>query len=311
MARSSNPSEKISKTPTEDTIDKCKLELCEEKVAANSYKDAKCTDVESKQEEKKYKICCLTKAQEAHHQYLNIDFCVATSAIEESKLIKDGIKNLVSKNGELEKMLKATTKAIKEVKTKLAEALDAACKFERCIEEEERCNPEILNALAQGIPAFSDRVMNIKENASSCYDKIAKGFDSAVNISGIQTFSNIGSFTPFGDTLCTMMDKYRANLDDNIKFNESQVKEAQTGLTDCIKQMTESKNEKCLAISSLSAAQEIYEYICNPGCEEDSYDKIKCICGEKPSMPPGTGFNECEEEQKQMPVKKDKGEWNM
>ena len=107
-----------------------------------------------------------------------------------------------------------------------------------------------------------------------------------------------------------MMKKYRKNLDDNIKHNEEQVKEAQAGLKECLQKMATSKNEKCTATAALSSAKGMYSFICNPNCGEDCYEKIKCICGDPPTMPPGTGTEDCKEDGTPN-VRKDKEEWDM
>ena len=140
-------------TPTEDIIEKCKVDLCKEKMSTKSEMDAKCTDYDTKKDiEQRYEICCLMKAEETNKFYRRINYCVGIKSAKEATLIQDKIKAMGDLYGEINKQFKDLVGKIHDTKKKMETTVEAAEKLDRCIDEEERCNPGLYQALQDGVP---------------------------------------------------------------------------------------------------------------------------------------------------------------
>jgi len=283
--------------PTQDTIDQCKVEICREKVAARSTKEAKCTDLRCKNKERQYKVCSLVKAQETYTLYTNLDLCIAIEGIKSSTLVKGKIDALITKDVELNKAYKDLAKSIKEIKNKYTEALEVACKMERCIEEEERCHPDLLAKLRRKINDFDQRICAIPKKAEKCYDKINTAFDSAIDIAGILTFSNIESLTEFCKNLADWMAKLRKDVDNNREAAATKIAEAIKALQEIIESKITTKFEKCLAITQHVALKRTYKFLCHPDCPDHCEKELDDICQKiKCKVPDHIPDDECKEE---------------
>ncbi len=292
-------SNKEEVNPTQNTIVRCKVDICEEKVATRSIKEAKCIDLDCKKKEKQYRICDVVKAQKTFTLYTNLDLCLAIESIKSAELIKTKIENLVKKDEEVNKKYKDLAKSIKEIKNKYTEALELACKMERCIEEEERCHPDLLAKLRRKIENFDERLRKIPKKAEECYEKINVAFDSAIDVAGILTFNNIDSLTEFAKTLEDNMAKLRKDIDSNKESASTKLKDALKKLKEIIEAKTTTKFEKCAAITLYESLEKTYNFLCDPDCPDDCTNELEDICKKiRCQVPTHIPVDECKEESK-------------
>ncbi len=295
MANKSRPAD--DKSPTNDFIDKCKKDLCDEKVTANSKSEACCTEMESNAQDRQYKICCLVTSQKANQFYQNFKFCTGQPAVKISEKSKEKVAELIEKEKELHKKFKELTKMIKESRDKMKIAVECACGLERCFDEEERCNPDVLNALETGIDGFSGKVLQCKTETETCYEKLNQAFDSAINISGILTFSDVDSLAQPVEGLNEKVKALATNYDAMIDSTGKKVAADTTALTECIDTQQAKKIDCCFITADKNALTSLYDFVCDPACADKDLDRIKEVCKKFVDViPEEEQSDECDEE---------------
>lgn len=305
-------------TPTRDILDKCKLDLCKEKVALKSSTGAKAIDFNAQKDiVQRYKICCLVKAEETNKLYRHVDYQVAVKSVKESKLIQDKVKGLGEMYKTLDKDFKDLIKKIQDTKKKMEDAVEAAEKLDRCIDEEERCNPGLFNVLGDvvietsGLGAPTDPQTNgeidiwtfindrVKAKTDHCYDKLLDAYDASINIAGIMTFINVDSLKPGADKVAELVGGFKKDIDENTKSSAAAMDSASKEMVKTMEEMTAIRFEKCAAVTQTKGVSDTYDWLCEPECPENGDEILKGICGElqKNCLTEGTGsIEECGEE---------------
>ncbi len=266
------------KSPTNDFIDKCKKELCHEKVAAQSKEDACCTDVNSQDQDNQYKICCLVTTQKTNQFYQNFKFCIGQPGARTGENTEAKIEELIKKEEDLKTKFKDLTKMIKSSRDKMKAAVECACGLERCFDEEERCNPDILKALEDGIPGFKSQVLECSTETEKCYEKLNTAFDSAIDISGILTFSDVDSLQAPAKGLVAKMKALTEDYESVIGTTTDRLKEDIRNLTECIDTRQDKSFACCFTTVELNALTMLYNFICDPECADKDPARIQEIC---------------------------------
>ena len=285
------------KSPTNDFIEKCKKELCDEKVAAASESEACKKEEEALDQDRQYKICCLVNSQEANTFYQNFKFCIGQPGSKTTEKSVDKIKDLIEKEKNLNSQYKDLTKMIKEARDKMKAAVECACGLERCFDEEERCNPDILKALEDGIDGFRNRILECKSETENCYEKLNKAFDSAIDISGILTFSDVDSLESPGNNLKEKIAELTKDYDEAIKTTSENVTKNIDSLTECLDLLFEKHVNCCFTAAKKDALRAVYDFICDPECMDKEPARIQEICQKFiEDLPDEDQQNECDDE---------------
>ncbi len=312
MATMSNSSETKPSSPTVEILKECKLEICRDKVTAKSEFNATCTDYWSVQEDLQYKICCLVKAQSTHTFYSNFKYCLGQKANKETELVNTKIGDLVAKEAELQSCFKDLMKMIKETKDNMSKVEEVACRIQNCKEEDERCNPDLVEKLINGIPnLFTGKgdepsIMDVCVTAiKDSNQKIKDAFNAGVDISGILTFSDIDSLESIGQSLASLLGDLKKDCDENIAYSSGMIDSSNQELLDVINNVSEAEFEKCTINSKVQAQSAVYDFLCDPVCDKDP-SRIQEICQKFiEDLPPGGGEEECEETGEVPPKKTD------
>ena len=311
MASKSKSKDKTS--PTADILQKCKKDLCVEKVAAGSERAASETKVNSGKGDEQYKICCVVKADETNTFYRNFKFCIGTSTSKDAEQIQGKVKELIDKDKALKKKFKDLVKLIKETKTKMEGVLEVACRLDRCKEEEQRCNLDLYKALEDGIPNLWDRLEHIKDHAETCYGKITLAFDAAIDIAGILTFSDVDSLEDLGKKLNELLVELNKDCEENLKSSAAEEAKANDELNKVLQELSISRFEHCVATAKESGLCDVFDFICDPECDEKDPGRIREICEKfTDDLPPDDKNDPCDELDDRPPGKDSSSEeWSM
>ena len=272
----SNEPEMMS--PTMEIINKCIEDLCDEIEGYQAEKEACEILWEADEESKKYKICCFVKSEKALETYTNLDLCVGIGAQAQAKLIGDNVKNYSQEDSDLESSLKDAIKSIKEVKSILADASDKACKLDRCVEEEERCNPDILKTIKKGVSNFNDKIERVKKHPRKCYDLAVRAFDGGVDVAGIQSFTDLNSLVKIGADLITSIDAFKGDIETNIKKSSDELLKGKIDLTTILQDLEKIIYKKCSTETDLLGTDASKDFIKDPACDDCDEHDLERLC---------------------------------
>ena len=255
------------KSPTQEVIDKCKDILCDDIIALKAEKDASIIKRTAREEVEQYKICCFVKAQQAFHTYTSLDLLVATKAKKTVEVLGGNVKKYIEIDNGLAKILSETVKSIKEVKKKLAEVADEACKLDRCVEEEQRCNPDLKKALENGVPRIKEAIRIIRDSSKNCYDLSSRAFDAGVEIVGVQSFTNLESLKKMSDELTLSVSKFKIDIDLNTKKAYEDMTKCKEEYVTVVQELEQLDFDRCTAEVQFKAVKASRDFICDPHCE--------------------------------------------
>ncbi len=266
-------------TPTQDIINNCKLELCREKVAAEYIHEAECIEHEISEEGLLCSLYVYKTTNSILDLYCGVDFNYAVPLIKGKELIKGQLDELIEKNNALGSKYKDLVKMIREVRQNYTDVLDEACKLQRCIEEEELCNPDTSKELGK-VDGLVDNIIGLEDEARNCYDKICETFNASIDIAGIQTFTNIESLLPYCANLTALLEELRKDIDGNITDMNVQLIEDKKAAMEALEARETQFFEKCQAEIAQKTVCDIFDYVCDPACGTIAEGKvtIKEIC---------------------------------
>ncbi|HEX7017158.1 MAG TPA: hypothetical protein VF191_16730, partial [Cyclobacteriaceae bacterium] len=160
------------------------------------------------------KKCMFLWTEENYRRYRNTELCIGTELIQSNDLIKESVGNYIKWGNDLSTSLKNIFKSVKEVKAKMKDLRDAACKLEDCMNDNCNCTQMIiLTGKAPEGCKDDTRQEGPREPRSECKEAgqylkdivcMAKAlvfdinsiFKASSEIIGIQVFSNIGTLEP-------------------------------------------------------------------------------------------------------------------
>lgn len=254
----------------------CQKNLLFDYKAAQSQAEGKKTLKDSKIEARRYKICCLTRAEVTRTTYRDIDNFVAYNATKGIEVIQKHIDDFIKKDAELAKMIKDDSKLLADLKLKIVEANDSACMMKNCIKYalgvNGSKNVDLDPLIIQVLEDLSDVMveMDVINTAGRTV------FDSVVTIAGIQTFTNTDGLKPFGVQLSDTVKAFQVAITGGIKTSEDDVKAAQTELTKVIEELNQISFEKDAEDVKAAAWGATRKFICEGDCDED--DRVDRFC---------------------------------
>lgn len=294
--------------PVNDTIKNRKEGYCQTikgKLGDLNKNEKNCEGLDKIYEHKK---CRFVKTEKNYRTYRNLELSVGIELIKATDNISTNIAGYVTYNTNLVAALTAVVQAAKAAKAKFGDLRDSASKLEACTkdscnrtqmtlltgEKQEDCKDDPLPGLKR--PDDCKDVKEIlqeliKKPAHLCMDVDAV-LSSAVDIVGIQTFSNIGSlsqtFLPAIKNSAKAFDDF---INDRIKAGTTELATAQTALSDSIKALTDCKYLVYNSSIDVDVDNGVKEFLCHPSCEcicegEGGFKECKCkiceICHEVP-----------------------------
>ncbi len=303
------------KSPTEEIINQCIEELEDEKKARRAEAKALKKACDLKECIEDYKTCCLVKSREVWDLYTNLDLCYVAESNKTAMLLNQDIQTHCDKEVALEQKLKDAVKCIKEVKTKLNDVVDEACKIDRCIKEEKRCKRGLHELLKGRNNEWKPMLDRIEELSISCFNISCKAFDAGVDVVGIQTFVDLESLKTLGTELEQKVGALRADVTGNAQSAEAEWKKSLTELVGVKEELVQGEFEKCHAKNAREGIEDTLEFLCDPGgCDKIEDTDLEEICRkvkenfgngsddedddyEKPKKPSGKNMKQDDEEE--------------
>lgn len=267
------------KSPTEEIIDQCVEDLQVEKKSKRAGARALQRACDLKEDVEDYKTCCLIKSREFWDLYANLDLCYVVSSRKRTILLNENLKAHCDKEIALEQKLKDAVNCIKEVKTRLNDVVDEACKIERCIKEEKRCKTGLHELLKEKDNEWIPLLEHIEKTSIRCFNTACKAFDAGVDIVGIQTFVDLDSLKILGTELSSKVETLKTDITANIKKAEDEWKKALAELTVVKEEIVTAEFAKCKSKNTKEGIEKTLEFLCDPrGCEEIKDTEIDEIC---------------------------------
>lgn len=281
-----------TKTATRKTIERLKDGYCLKlKGLAGELSNSEVTYEGSLKLYQKKK-CSFIRTEKNYRITRNLSLSTGVELGQASEEIKSNVAAYIKYNGDdkggLVKALKDALAAAKDAKTKFAALHDAAFKLstswnDRCNSgqriilgcgKDEDCNDCNDNEKQPGSPGQKpqacenicevvEELIAIPETLSNDIDII---FNSAAEIIGIQSFTNIKTLEKFQQEFYANAKAFNDQLDASIKTGAESVTAAQKALTDSIKTLTQSSFILYGKRNEVETADETKDYLCCHEC---------------------------------------------
>lgn len=251
--------------------------LKDDKNSADSAYDANGTLQKSKETVRRYKICCLSKAEESLGVYQDIMTCIALGNTKKTGIIEKSVDDYIKKDDEIEKLIKESSKLLNEMRVKLEEAHNASCAMKNCIKN------KILSKSGKPIKddvdvAKAGEALNdILEKAKKLDEKGQNAFESAVVIAGIQSFTNTGSLKDFAKNVATSVKTFKDCIDTNIQSTGNDVKTVREELNEIVENLTQIICDKKAEKTKSKGLDSVMDFVCCGDCDDDCLDLCKDI----------------------------------
>lgn len=246
--------------------------------------------------------CRFIRTEKNYLMYRNLELAVGVELVRSTDRITDNVTGYVTDNAKLATALGDLVKAVKAAKAKFGELRESANKLEACCND--RCNRTQMTLLTgerfddcddKKNPDNGRRPSDCKDAAEILEVLIKKPaelskeadtlLNSAADIVGIQTFSNIGSlaqtFLPGVKNGAKAFDDF---LGERIKSGAADITKTQGELTDATKALTDGGFALYSARVDLDAVVGVKDFLCKPSCDcicegDGGLEKCKCdIC---------------------------------
>ncbi len=256
--------------------------ISDEKKEADSSRIAFETLKKSKKTIKGYKICCLKRAHESYELYNSMMTCVVIENYKKTEIIKTKVDELIVKDGDIEKLIKESSKLINELNLKMGEANKAACDMKNCVENKFLTKLKKLSdkKRTDADQDFEVLFYKIMEKNKKVNDKVVNAFESAVSIAGLQTFVNTESLKENTDQLTAAMKTLKDCIVANIGSTEGEVTAIRGELNTVVEDLAQLKCDEKMEAAKVAGLTLVEEFICDTDCDDECLD----VCKE---------FNEC------------------
>lgn len=189
--------------------------------ASQSGHKAALTDLLSSKNAQHSKWCLLTKSDDTYQEYKSLDQCLSVTFDQGSDELSARIKQLEQRDQESVAAFNAAHTAVKEMKKKIGDLKDVACKLRYGMNDP--CNSEQMKALngqivsGEGKKSFGEIAQFLIDQAEAACDKANITFEVSVKLAGIHAYLNVASLKPLADSLAKSIDAFKADVDANLK----------------------------------------------------------------------------------------------
>lgn len=269
--------------PTERTIKKEKKRYCDRIAVTIGEVGKRRESYRGYNQMLERKKCMFLWTEENYRRYRNTDISIGSEILISNDLIKSCITNTVKGGMDLSASLRNIFKAVKDVKAKLNDLREAACKLENCMNDSCNCNqlyvitgemPEHCKEDAstkqrkrpkecEGASENLDRLVCMPKSLSFDIDSI---FKSSSEVIGIQVFSNIHTLDPLHKSFSDGAKTFQKHLADIMKSREGDLKKLQEDLMKTIQNATIAETEAYKKRSEYEGLQDAINFICDPDC---------------------------------------------
>lgn len=280
---------------TQKSINTLRSEYCNKlyEAAGEVRKAEKTYDGQFKLYERKK--CMFLWTEGNYRRYRNTEICIGTELMQSNDLIKENVSNYVRWGTELSTSLKNIFKSVKDVKAKMKDLQDAACKLEGCMNDSCNCTQMIIltGVVPKGCKEEHRQEEGKKPKAECehagqylndivCMSRalvfdVDSIFKSSSEIIGIQIFSNIGTLEPLQKTFSDRSKEIDKLLLETMKTRESDLKKIQEDLVKSVQETTKASSGRYSKRSDFEGSRRTIEYLCCPDCNcvEESEDPCK------------------------------------
>jgi len=236
--------------------------------------------------------CMFTWTEDNYRRYRNTEIRVGTELLQSNDLIKENVGSYIKWSSDLSAALKNIFKYMKDVKTKLGELRDAACKLEDC--KNDSCNCTQMIILTGEVPenckdpktSQDDRPKECGDAKTDLDDLIcmpkALGFDAdhlfkaAADVVGIQVFSNIGTLEPLQKNLADDSKAFEKHILEIMMARAGDLKKAQDELVKAVQETTKSAGALYNKRSDHEGLLCTTKFLCCPKCDCVKEDEGNC-----------------------------------
>lgn len=236
----------LTKTVVADFRKDCELEkkpvaLSEATVAGYQFQAAFAAVCEDRRK--------LNKSEAARELYSNIYYNVALGLCKDTEGVQKCVEAQTKAAEALGKKFAAAVGKLKELSAKVQTVQSEANKW--CNLVGQSCNSashdkinDILKVKYKDepvIPTIKGSAAKIEEDAINAVAVADNVVEAAVKISGVYTFTNIGSLKPYSDKLVEQCTAFKADAEKNAKSAEDKIKATQKALADDLVKMSETE----------------------------------------------------------------------
>lgn len=201
-----------NRTPTQKIFDKYRNEdLTIAKQTAEGVVDVACLAYEQGKTSTQIQVCRIQDVQLVRNEYRSIQNVISSSLGAYSTAVNTKLEEYLKKEKSLTEKLTASLTALKEVKSKLGEVNQLACKLEKACTDS--CNSNQLKELnrldqievtiveggkekkkkVKGTERFKFELKGIASEVQNCYDHADNIFEYGIKYAGIQASMNVES----------------------------------------------------------------------------------------------------------------------
>ncbi|MEL6675725.1 MAG: hypothetical protein AAFR61_26190 [Bacteroidota bacterium] len=248
--------------------------------AASGEFRAEKTNLDAEEKVLQYNTCMLVKSTQTNRFYQNIDNYVCAGAHKETELLKTLIDESVVQSTDIGAKLQGLAKTIKEMKNRFSDVKDAACKLMDCLNEEERCKKDNYRKLKAGITAGDGKkdlegsINDIAEQSEKTLAAALEAFDAGVEVSGIQTFTNVDSLVSFASTSEQQMKGFRDDVLANTKDADKDKVADQEAYTSTAQKLSEVSDKYERAGQTRHGLRDTIIFASNPEKPKESLQEI-------------------------------------
>jgi hypothetical protein len=241
--------------------------------------------------------CMFILTESNFQRYRNTEITLGAELMQTTDLIKDNVKTYIDWGAKLSGNLKDIFKKVKEVKAKMSDLVEAACKLENsktnsCFNAEWFTltgNPPV--KCGDEPPTGGDRPNDYPEQCKDIDKTICEMicmpralnidinsiFKSSSDIIGIQIFSNISTLDPIQKTLAEKAKAFDAHLQDVMKTRDADMKKQQESLVKSVQETIKATASLYGSRSSFEGLNDTTQYFCCPECGCVSAAEDNCI----------------------------------
>ena len=280
-----NCSDAEAKTATQKTINRIKEDYCKRlKVKVTELSESEVTHDGAIMMYKKKK-CSFVKTEKNYRLVRNLELKIGVELIQASTEIKKNVATYITQNDALIAALKAVVKTAKEAKLKFGELREAADKLDGCRKDScnsaqikilgcsdgDDCNDNNKQEDATKRPEPCRNVCEILDDLITIPDSLSQDIDiiynSAAEIVGIQSFSNIKTLEKFQQDFATNAKDFDDLVQAQMTNGGLSLKKAQEDLVLVIKSLTQSGYALYNKRNEVGTVDKTKDYLCCHECK--------------------------------------------
>ncbi len=237
---------------------------------------------DSKIAARRYKVCSLDRAEQSNDIYQDILTCVTIGSYKKAEIIKANVDEYITKDDEIGKLIKDTSKLLNEMRVKIEEAHNAACAMSNCFEN--KILPKSGKSTKDGEKADAHgELQQILHKTKELNEKGQNAFESAVAIAGVQTFTNVTSLKEFAANLSASVKTFKDCVEANIGSTTSEVSACRTELSTIEEELAQIMCDEKSQRVNKEGLQCVKDFICDGKYDDDLLnicrDTINCYEG--------------------------------